>query len=166
MTLGDYWKYVPDDQYKSPRAVIDMLVEIAAKGGNLLLGIGPDPQGNIPLQAETCLRQVGKWLAINGEAIHGTRPVAPYKSQNVFFTSNPPYIYAIIRKLTEQQLHTRQVIIEGIRPQPGSQVNVLGVLGAVKWQQIDHGFSVELPKMSVTDEHGWVVQFCKSEMAS
>ncbi len=159
MTLGDYWKYVPDDQYKSPRAVIDMLIETAAKGGNLLLGIGPDPQGIVPPEAAKRLRQVGQWLRINGEAIYGTHPAPPYKSQNVCFTTKPPYTYAIVRELTEQQLRTGQVTIDGVAPDPGSQVHILGAAGPVEWQNVDHGFSVDLPETLSSDEHAWVVQF-------
>ena len=136
-----------------------MLIETAAKGGNLLLGIGPDPQGIVPPEAAKRLRQVGQWLRINGEAIYGTHPAPPYKSQNVCFTTKPPYTYAIVRELTEQQLRTGQVTIDGVAPDPGSQVHILGAAGPVEWQNVDHGFSVDLPETLSSDEHAWVVQF-------
>lgn len=60
MTLGNSWKYVPGDPYKSPSEVISMRDGIRAKGGNLLLGVGPDPLGTIPPDAARCLREIGK----------------------------------------------------------------------------------------------------------
>lgn len=161
LTLGNSWKYVPDDQYKSPSAIIHMLVETAAKGGNLSLGIGPDPHGMIPPEADKCLREVGKWLATNGEAIYGTRPVHPYRSGKICFTTKQPYTYAIIREPTEEQLRGRQVTIDGIPPEPGSEVKVLGAPGPVGWQDVNHGFRVDLPKTLRTDQHSWVVRFLR-----
>ena len=58
VTLGNSWKFVPDDQYKSSSEVVRLRDDVLAKGGNLLLGIGPDPQGMIPPEAVQCLREV------------------------------------------------------------------------------------------------------------
>lgn len=156
MTLGDSWKYVPGDRYKSPRAVIDMLVEIAAKGGNLLLGVGPDPEGMMPSSAETCLREVGAWLKTNGEAIYGTSPVAPYRTENVCFTSRGPWTYAIEGG---ERWRGERVSIEGIRPRRGSALSVLGSPEPVAWEPVDRGFCVDLPEVHGADAHGRVVRF-------
>jgi len=63
ITLGNSWKYVCDDQYKSPLDVTRMRDDILAEGGNLLLGIGPDPQGMVPPKAADCLREVGRGMS-------------------------------------------------------------------------------------------------------
>jgi alpha-L-fucosidase len=73
-TLNQTWGYRSDDHnWKSPGEVIFKLVDIASKGGNYLLNVGPTSEGVIPQPSQDTLRQVGAWLKVNGEAIYGTR---------------------------------------------------------------------------------------------
>jgi len=62
------------DQYRSARAIIHTLVQVAAKGGCLLLDIGPTADGRIPVIMQQRLMEIGDWLSVNGEAIYGSRP--------------------------------------------------------------------------------------------
>ncbi len=64
------------EHYRSGRELVIMLCDIASRGGNLLLDIGPDADGTIPVVMEQRLAQIGSWLKTNGEAIYGTRPFA------------------------------------------------------------------------------------------
>ncbi len=71
MTLNDSWGYSQRDQnYKSARNVINMLVECTSKGGNLILNVGPDAMGRIPEKSIEVLKEVGEWMKYNGEAIY------------------------------------------------------------------------------------------------
>ncbi|MFW6039201.1 MAG: alpha-L-fucosidase, partial [bacterium] len=70
MTLGTSWSFKPNDTYKSAGEVIQLLVDVVAKGGNLLLNIGPDAQGRFADEAVDRLRAIGAWMRVNGEAIH------------------------------------------------------------------------------------------------
>ncbi len=88
MTMGDSWSYVPSDHYKSTTQLIHMLADVVAKGGNLLLNVGPDAQGNLPPQALERMEQIGVWLSANGRAIYATRPLYPYCHGNVRFTQS------------------------------------------------------------------------------
>ncbi|MBC7254548.1 MAG: alpha-L-fucosidase [Chloroflexi bacterium] len=73
MTLNDSWGYnAADDNWKTPKQVIAYLVRCASGGGNLLLNVGPKPDGTIPPESERILRQVGEWLQRNGGSIYGT----------------------------------------------------------------------------------------------
>jgi alpha-L-fucosidase len=73
MTLNRTWAYNPHDAaWKSTKEVVHTLVEVASRGGNLLLNVGPDPEGTFPPEAVERLQGVGRWLAVNGEAIYGT----------------------------------------------------------------------------------------------
>ena len=62
------------NENKTPNQIIDDLVDIVAKNGNLLLNIGPRPDGRITEEQQDVLRKIGGWLKVNGEAIYGTRP--------------------------------------------------------------------------------------------
>ena len=74
-TMGTEWPFKPtNEEYKSGTELIKMLLEVRAKGGNLLLNIGPRADGTIPEEAERTLLEIGRWLEVNGEAIYGTRP--------------------------------------------------------------------------------------------
>ena len=72
MTLNDSWGYnAADDNWKPPSQVIKLLVRCAGGGGNLLLNVGPKPDGTIPGESARILRDVGRWMERNGGAIYG-----------------------------------------------------------------------------------------------
>lgn len=73
MTMNDHWGYNKNDHnWKSERELIRKLVDIASKGGNFLLNVGPTADGLFPQPSLDRLRAMGKWLKINGESIYGT----------------------------------------------------------------------------------------------
>ncbi len=73
MTMNRYWGYNrADTQYKSTRQLIRMLVDIASKGGNYLLNVGPTAEGTFPQESIDRLAEIGDWMDVNGEAIYGT----------------------------------------------------------------------------------------------
>lgn len=76
MTVGRHWGYNVHDfvNYKSPQTIIGQLQECAAKGGNLLLNIGPRADGSIPEGVVDVFKRVGAWMRVNGEAIYNSRP--------------------------------------------------------------------------------------------
>ncbi len=75
MTINDTWGYKSSDKnFKPADLLIRNLIDIASKGGNYLLNIGPDALGNVPPEEVDRLHAIGQWLAVNGEAIYGTKP--------------------------------------------------------------------------------------------
>ncbi len=73
MTMNDHWGYNKhDNNWKSPKDLIRMLADIASKGGNLLLNVGPTAEGLFPDSAVARLRDLGQWMKTNGESIYGT----------------------------------------------------------------------------------------------
>ena len=79
MTMNDTWGYARNDEnWKSTETLIHNLVDIASKGGNYLLNVGPTELGEFPEAIQTRLEEVGKWMDVHGEAIHGTT-ASPFK---------------------------------------------------------------------------------------
>jgi alpha-L-fucosidase len=73
MTINDTWAYNQNDKnYKSSQELIHTLVDVASKGGNLLLNVGPTPEGTIQPEFQERLRAVGRWMKKNGDSIYGT----------------------------------------------------------------------------------------------
>ena len=86
-TLGTQWQFKPTNEvYKSGLDLIEMLINIRAKGGNLLLNIGPEPSGIIPMEQERILRELGLWMFVNSEAIHGIRPWPVIREGKIWIT--------------------------------------------------------------------------------
>jgi alpha-L-fucosidase len=79
MTINDSWGYNAGDcNYKSVSRLIRTLVEVVSKGGNLLLNVGPRPDGTIQPEFVSRLKMMGRWLEENGDAIYGTEP-SPFR---------------------------------------------------------------------------------------
>ena len=88
MPLGNDWGWTPDPHYKPAGDIINTLIEIVAKGGCFLLGVGPTARGLIDDDAAAILREIGDWLILNGEAIYSTRPATTYNDGNIWFTQS------------------------------------------------------------------------------
>jgi alpha-L-fucosidase len=72
------WCYIEDDEFKTATAIVHDLVDIVSKNGNLLLNVGPKPDGTFPREVTALLEGLGDWLSVNGEAVYGTRPWTTY----------------------------------------------------------------------------------------
>ena len=102
MTLGTQWSWKPDDKIKSASDVVRILAQCAGGDGNLLLDVGPMPDGRIEPRQVDVLKQVGAWLDKNGESIYGTRggPWKPTKAIASTRTGKIIYLH-ILRSQSE-----------------------------------------------------------------
>ncbi len=159
LTMGDSWSYKPDDHYKSPRELIHLLVDIVSKGGNLLLNIGPNASGDFAVEAYDRLRSIGQWMKVNGEAIHETRPIAPYKESKVCFTAGKDgAIYAIYLGDEDETSPLDKLMLYSHCPPEGGQVELLGGRGPLRWEKAGKGVLIHLPRAILAKppcEHAW-----------
>ena len=140
MTMGKQWSYNPADEYKSTRSLLDTLVDVTAKGGNLLLNLGPTPDGELPAPGVERLEEIGRWMAVNGEALHGTRPAAPYRTGGAAFTrTSATQAYAILLEPPKARL-----VLPSFRPPAGARATLLGSPAPVDWRAQGDGAVVDL----------------------
>ncbi len=124
MTMNDSWGFKKsDNNWKSAEVLIHNLVDIAAKGGNYLLNVGPTAEGLIPQASVDRLKEMGDWLKINQEAIYATKSTKKYKEGDVKYTLSKDgnYVYAIATKNVEGEL-----VLTNVNIKPGSKVYMLG----------------------------------------
>ncbi|HBO44610.1 MAG TPA: alpha-L-fucosidase [Planctomycetaceae bacterium] len=95
MTLNQTWGYKSfDHAWKTPETLIRNLVDIASKGGNFLLNVGPTKEGEIPSPSIKSLKEIGAWMKVNGESIYGTTASPFEKPQWGRYTKKPGILYA------------------------------------------------------------------------
>ncbi len=132
-TMGSAWQYQPQNEiYKTGGQVIDILVETRAKGGNLLLNIGPKPNGELPIEQEERLREVALWMQVNQECIYNVRPWVITNEQNIWFTKakNEDTVYAIVKQQPRWvRGQWRDFVLKSVQATPQSVVTVLGQNG-------------------------------------
>ncbi len=147
ITMGNSWSYVPNDQYKSVDKIVQLLVKIISRGGNLLMNIGPGPDGDWDPEAYKRLQGIGEWMKINGEAIYGSKAVAPYSNGNQYYTQSKDgkTIYAFILGdgVKVSLLSSLNIKVEGGRKI--KQVQLLGANTRLKWKQGNDGLNVTIP---------------------
>lgn len=160
MTLGGAWGFVPGDQYKSASQVIHTLIEVVAKGGSLLLGVGPKPDGTFPDEVVAKLNDIGKWTAVNGKAIYGTRITKDYRQGDTWFTQSKDgkKRYAI-HCLKENNDMPATVSWTGNTPQKGTSVTLISTGEKVKWNVLQGKTTIELPASVVKNSAGIALAF-------
>jgi alpha-L-fucosidase len=159
------WGYIEHDTYKSPEVVIHQLADVVSKNGNLLMNVGPRPDGTIPEGAAKTLLAVGTWLKVNGDAIYGTRPwrqfgegptkfeagsfhdteSKPYTAEDYRFTTKDGALYAIELgwpKDGEAIIHT---LSSGVGTREVASVELLGSTAPLTFQQKPDGLHIHVP---------------------
>jgi alpha-L-fucosidase len=178
-TTNNSWAYKSyDNDWKSTSEMLYYLIDIASKGGNYLLNIGPDGFGHVPEQSAQGLREVGQWLKINGDAIYGTtRWKIPnegqeetllegtghrekkgfdrsFSSDDFWFTAKENKVYAIALVALSDSVEIKSLkIANGII----EKVSLLGSFNNLKWEQKEESLTVNLPDVN-TEGHGYVLE--------
>lgn len=161
-TLGTSYGYLQieeeQDAYKSPTQLVHLLCNVVSKNGNLLLNIGPKPDGSIPAGMQSRLLAIGKWLQTNGEAIYGTRPwVVETQTGNddrpqLAFTAKGDTLYAIALEKPRQAFLISMP--EDQKAYSVSGISLLGSTEEIKWSTTDEGIRIA-PPTECPGEHAW-----------
>ena len=145
--LGYSFSYDPEAKnYKGAAWIVRNLVDTVSKGGNFMVGIGPDGSGKFHPTAAAQLKEAGEWLEINGQAIYATRPRkgSLYKEgEEIRYTQSKDhrFIYAFCFSWPGRELNLRTVT-----PKEGSKIVLLGQDKPLKWRMdSERGLVIELP---------------------
>jgi alpha-L-fucosidase len=158
---GGSWSWLPDAKYMSGKNAVQLLVDIVAKGGNLLLNIAPGPLGQWHEDAYRLLEDIGKWMKVNSEAIYGTRALAPYKEGKVCITRKGDKILYLYYMADEEEDMPAQIGMESFSLPPGARIRMLGTETSLKWKKTDKGFIITVPekiRKSPPSEYVWVLK--------
>ena len=156
MTLGNAWGYVPNDKLKSSARVIHSLIEIVAKGGSLLLGVGPKPDGTLSPEVIARLHEIGIWMKKNGEAIYNTRTINLYNQGNIYFTQSKEKlrVYALAC-LKEGEAVPEYIEWKDFEPANKSKVILLETGEEVKWTNEGSTTKVKIPSSVLKSKSGY-----------
>ncbi len=146
ITMGNAWGWVKGDRYKSSKECVQLLVNVVAKGGNLLLGIGPNGKGEFEPAVYDNLAQVGKWLEANGEAIYETTPVEPYLDGKVAYTAKGSNaVYAIYMPAKDEKELPAYVMVR-TNLKGNLNVSLLASGEKLRYQAFDEILMVSIPE--------------------
>ena len=139
-TMNGMWGYkVKDQNYKTARELIQLLVRTSGKGANLLLNIGPQPDGSLPAVALNRLEEIGKWLSENGETIYGTTGGEVAVGDQVVSTrkGNKCYLHVLSNELKQLQFSYQHKI---------KRVTSFATKEKLKFKQSGKGVVITLPQ--------------------
>jgi alpha-L-fucosidase len=167
------WGYVEQPSFKSSGRILRQLIDVVSKNGNLLLDVGPRPDGTIPDEIQSRLHQIGAWLRTNGEAIYASRPAdrfgegptrikagsygsdrnIDFTSQDIRFTTRPGAFYIHVLGAPGSQVRVASMK----RDTPLGfgvlrKAEMLGVPQSLEWQWSSDGLVIQMPEARPFDD--------------
>lgn len=146
MTLGSDWGYVKNQKLKSAKTVVHSLIEIVAKGGSLLLGVGPSPEGILTPDVVEKLQQIGAWMRQNGPALYQTRTTGQYTDGDTYFVQSKDGKTGFALHLIKNDALPQTVQWTGNIPQKGSIIKSVATGEKVNWQVVNGQVILKVPK--------------------
>lgn len=152
-----------NDLYKPSNELVHLLIETVSKNGNLLLNVGPKSDGTIPENQQKRLRDIGRWLKLNGEAIYNTRPWKECGEGRERFTTNKNKLYVIMLDWPKDD----SLMLKSLQLWETGNISKVRMLGStdLKWALGTEGLNVSLPQKPV-GEYAYVIEItCNSDLS-
>ena len=154
MTTSIQWAYQPEADIRTPREIISNLISIRARGGNMLLNIGPRPDGRIAPADEDRLRELGLWMMLYGEGVRGVRPWTVTNEGDVWFTTrrSDGTVYAFTDLDYESapgrpnRAPGRTLTLASVQASPETKVSLLSQAGDLAWTQDARGLHITVER--------------------
>ncbi len=177
-TMNNSWGFKHyDNDWKYPKEVLFWLIEIVSKGGNYMLNIGPDGNGNVPKENVEILTEIGDWLSIYGDAVYGTRkwdvthegPTnliiestehreevgfnSDFTINDFWFTQKNNKVYAIsLYSGKVEKLEVKSIIDLDIK-----RIKALGIDKCLEWQKGENGIEIQLSN-PMESKYGFAIE--------
>ena len=134
------WSYNRRHQYKTTEELVKLLVNVVAKGGNLLLNIGPSPEGDWDPIAYNRLEGIAEWMKINSEGIYNSKALFPYKENNICMTQleNGTTYFFYLCEADEAEMPAA-IQINSHCPENTAEVTLLGYDKPLEWKKTNNG---------------------------
>ena len=167
------WGWIHGQQYKDIRVILGDLLDVVSKNGVLLLNVGPKADGSFEPDETRLLHRIGDWLAVNGEAVYGTRPFAvsgegptevrdsflsdarraDFTERDIRFTTRADLVYAAALRWPADGTLLIKTLAEGSPQLPGpiASVELLGRRDPLPFDRRADGLAIELPRPSTDD---------------
>lgn len=167
-SIGD-WFYRTGQKYMSSTQVIQMLIDIVSKNGNLLLNVVQTPEGDLESDVVEILTGIGSWIQVNGEGIYGSRPwkvygegpsttekqekghfgglkdTRAYREGDVRYTTKDGYLYAFYMVNPTKAIHLKKLGLSSVNGSKISSVALLGSKAKLKWSQNNDELVIDKP---------------------
>ncbi|HLO89896.1 MAG TPA: alpha-L-fucosidase [Lentimicrobium sp.] len=158
---GGGWAHTPNATYMTGRQGIHLLIDIVAKGGNLLLNIAPTPEGTWQDGAYKLLSEYADWMKVNSQAIYNTRPLEPFKENNICLTQGKDGTTYFHYLAQEGEKMPESIIITSHQPTRDANVSMLGTNINLKWKKSGTGCIITIPDKIRSNhpcKNAWVIK--------
>ena len=152
ITMGSSFSFVYEDDYKSTRELVNILLNVIAKGGNLALNIGPQPDGRLSRVAIKRIKEIGKWLKKNEKGIYGTRVCSPYLKDNFAFTQKVKENRVYAFKLFKKGEKVKQNYIIPYTENVVRGITLLENGTSLMFKQVERGVEINIPDEFLEEE--------------
>jgi alpha-L-fucosidase len=156
------WGYNAEAEYRSANEIIDELIDIVSKNGNMLLNVPPKADGTLDAETERILVDIGKWFDVNGEAIYGTRPWFKHGEGKLRFTRKGTALYVIALEWPDTNILAVPSSALGEEAGSASGVSLLGHEGTLQSWHDEKGLVITLPEEKPC-EHAWCLRVLLDE---
>jgi alpha-L-fucosidase len=144
LTTSYQWAYLPGAEVRPSKEIITNLIHIRARGGNMLLNIGPRPDGKISPPDEDRLRDLGLWMMLYGEAVRGVRPWVVTNEGGIWLTSRRAdgTVYAF----ADLENGSRKFTLKSVKPTAKTKITLLSQASECEWKEDAGGLQISVTR--------------------
>ena len=153
MTTNNSWGYQPHDSaFKSVDEIISIFTDCIGNGGNLLLDIGPKADGTIPMQQQSILKELGKWIRLNNEAIYNTAAGLPlghfYGASTLSKDSTTIYLFVNAKSTGDIMIKGLDSKIKSVIVLGSNEILQSRIVGKISWSNVPGLVYIKMPVKS------------------